>query len=287
MSAKDDSPPVSLFSFQDIITSITGIMFLVVLLLALVILDSSILNSAADMESAPPEPQMDLVELKKKVAALQQLLKDSRKEIQAISMQMENAVSLPSEKLDEKLALEQEKNSNLKQKLQAMARSRRSLREKNSSLEKESLRLAEELRKHDDRIRRQKTELANEQQELEKLKKQLERQKKLISYSVDSDFPKKLLIVECTPDGIRVKNTATGEIRSFVDKNDLTYASSITKFLAWMKTRNRQTEYFSLVITPGAFGYVNTLDQELVSAGFSRGREILPSNDSRILEENP
>ena len=286
MSAKDDSPPVSLFSFQDIITSITGIMFLVVLLLALVILDSSILNSA-DRETTSPEPQPDLVELKKKISALQQLLKDARKEIQTISMQMENAISLPPEKLDEQLALEQEKNSNLKQHLREMERIRRSLRETNRDLKKESLRLAEELRKQDDQISRQKTELANEQQELEKLKTQLERQKKLISYSVDSDFPKKLLIVECTPDGIRVKNTATGEIRSFVDKNDLTYASSITKFLAWMKTRNRQTEYFSLVITPGAFGYVNTLDQELVSAGFSRGREILPSDDSRIFEENP
>ena len=286
MPAKDDSPPVSLFSFQDIITSITGIMFLVVLLLALVILDSSILNSA-DRETTSPEPQMDLVELKKKISALQQLLKDARKEIQTISMQMENAISLPSEKLDEKLALEQEKNSKLKQHLREMERIRRALREKNSDLKKESLRLAEELRKQDDQISRKKTELPKGQQELEKLKKQLERQKKLISYSVDSDFPKKLLIVECTLDGIRVKNTATGEIRSFVDKNDLTYASSITRFLAWMKTRNRQTEYFSLVITPGAFGYVNTLDQELVSAGFSRGREILPSNDSRIFEENP
>ena len=80
---------------------------------------------------------------------------------------------------------------------------------------------------------------------------------------------------------------ATGEIRSFIDPNDLTYASSITHFLQWAKQRDRQNEYFSLVITPGAFGYVNTLDQELTAAGFSRGKEILPSNDSRILEEEP
>ena len=40
MSKKDDSPAISLFSFQDIITSITGIMFLVVLLLLLLIFES-------------------------------------------------------------------------------------------------------------------------------------------------------------------------------------------------------------------------------------------------------
>ena len=38
MPKQDHTPAVSLFSFQDIITSITGIMFLVVLLLLLFIL---------------------------------------------------------------------------------------------------------------------------------------------------------------------------------------------------------------------------------------------------------
>ena len=40
MSRKDDTPAISFFSFQDIITSITGIMFLVVLILVLMILRS-------------------------------------------------------------------------------------------------------------------------------------------------------------------------------------------------------------------------------------------------------
>ena len=38
MSKKDNSPAISFFSFQDIITSITGIMFLVVMMLVLMIL---------------------------------------------------------------------------------------------------------------------------------------------------------------------------------------------------------------------------------------------------------
>ena len=287
MSAKDDSPPVSLFSFQDIITSITGIMFLVVLLLALIILDSSILNAPGEETAPPPEPAPNLAELKKKVTALEQLLKDSRLEFRHLSLQMEKAIQLPLEKLEENLSLEQEKNSNLKRKLQESERIRLSLKNENLHLEKESLRLTEESRRQDGQIQRKKTELEKNRQKLEKLRKQLEKQKKLISYSIDSDFPKKLLIVECGPAGIRVKNTATGEIHNFIDDSDLTYASSIAKFLKWAKTRDCRTEYFSLVITPGAFGYADNLDQELISAGFSRGREILPSNDSRIVEEEP
>ncbi len=175
----------------------------------------------------------------------------------------------------------------LKQKLLDAERLRLTLKNENRHLEKEALRLAKEIRDQETQIQRKQTELETNQKELEKQKKELEKRKKLISYSVDSDFPKKLLIVECSPAGIRVKNSVTGEVYNFIDSADLTYATSITKFLKWAKTRDPQTEYFSLVITPGAFGYANNLDQELISAGFSRGREILPSNDSRIFEEEP
>ena len=55
MPKQDHTPAVSLFSFQDIITSITGIMFLVVLLLLLFILE-------AEPEAAGREPREKLKE---------------------------------------------------------------------------------------------------------------------------------------------------------------------------------------------------------------------------------
>ena len=284
MAARDDSPPVSLFSFQDIITSITGIMFLVVLLLALVILDSSILNSASENNTTPPPA--DPAELRNKIASLRKRLQDSRKEMQTLSLQMDPLLSLPLEQAEQELALQQERRTALKQQLAETERILRPLQKQNQTLERESRRLLDSNRDLDAQIRKRTTELAAARTELEEQKSRLEKRKKLISYSIDSDFPKKLLIVECNSDGIRVKNTATGELKSFIDKNDLTYASSISAFLKWAKTRNRQTEYFSLVITPDAFGYVNNLDHALVAEGVSRGREILPSGDSRILEES-
>ena len=42
MSKKDNTPAISFFSFQDIITSVTGIMFLVVMLLVLMVLRSPV-----------------------------------------------------------------------------------------------------------------------------------------------------------------------------------------------------------------------------------------------------
>lgn len=286
MAYRDDSPPVSLFSFQDIITSITGIMFLVVLLLALIILDSSLLNS---VEEAVPERKAtpDLVELKKKIAALQQLLKENKEEIRKFSLQVEEILPLPLEGIEQKLALEQEKNAELKKRFMEAKELRLSFENENKYLKKEVLRLTAEAGEQEALIKKTETEIGKEQRELEKQKLLLEKRKKIISYSVDSRFPKKLLIVECGPAGIRVKNVATGEVHNFIEESDLTYAASITKFLKWMKSRDKQTEYFSLVITPGAFGYADTLDKELSAAGFSRGKEILPADDSRIFEEAP
>ena len=64
MAAKDNSPAISFFSFQDIITSITGIMFLVVIMLVLMVLQQS--SSA---------PQQKSRELQKELTALEGELK--------------------------------------------------------------------------------------------------------------------------------------------------------------------------------------------------------------------
>ena len=176
MSARDDSPPVSLFSFQDIITSITGIMFLVVLLLALIILDSSILNSASEEKSsAAPPPAQDLTELKQKIALLDQLLKDSQKEYCTLSMQMEQELTLPPDKLDQKLAAEQELHTALKQKLRKTEHLTLSLKNENTLLEKESRRMAKSLQELDKKIQLEKTEISKRQQELEKQNKQIQK----------------------------------------------------------------------------------------------------------------
>ena len=67
MPKQDHTPAVSLFSFQDIITSITGIMFLVVLLLLLFILE-------AEPEAAGREPREKLKEAAARVEELRRQL---------------------------------------------------------------------------------------------------------------------------------------------------------------------------------------------------------------------
>ena len=77
MSKKDDSPASSLFSFQDIITSIPGIMFLVVLLLLLLIFE-------ADPVAEPPK-QTD--KDKQQMQAVMQEINNLKAQIEKIKNQ--------------------------------------------------------------------------------------------------------------------------------------------------------------------------------------------------------
>ena len=70
---QDDESAISLFSFQDIITSLTGIMFLVVLLLVLIMLSSrkpAVAEVNADPQSRELQKQVE--QLKKELSELQQ-----------------------------------------------------------------------------------------------------------------------------------------------------------------------------------------------------------------------
>ena len=73
---------ISLFSFQDIITSITGIMFLVVLLLMLMMITSRVPTGKNSRSSeSVKELQKELTELKNKLQELRDSQKNLDKEI--------------------------------------------------------------------------------------------------------------------------------------------------------------------------------------------------------------
>ena len=70
MAARDNTPTISFFSFQDIITSVTGIMFLVVIMLVLMVLQQN--SSPARQKSR--ELQTELAALENELKQLQDSL---------------------------------------------------------------------------------------------------------------------------------------------------------------------------------------------------------------------
>ena len=130
--SNEDESPISLFSFQDIITSITGIMFLVVLLLVLIMLSSFEKNTSDPVAAETCRLTRELSELKKKLQSLQnnqtelaeqlaKLKKLTPAELAARKMELQQAIhsrTLELKNLIQQLKIQQDKLSLIQQTLE-------------------------------------------------------------------------------------------------------------------------------------------------------------------------
>ena len=95
MASKDNSAAVSFFSFQDIITSITGIMFLVVIMLVLMVLQQGPMK----VQQKNREIQAELTALKKEMKQIQDVLIQLRRQAAEQNRRIEELKKLRIETL--------------------------------------------------------------------------------------------------------------------------------------------------------------------------------------------
>lgn len=217
----------SLFSFQDIITSVTGIMILVTLILALDLMDRTIQAPPVATTEAIDQTTENIEEMQKQIDALKQRL-------QSGVASLANLPSLDATTLERKL---------------------KETKENEQRIEKDSEEKRVELDKKEQALRTVKSaELRDkdqEQQTLEDLEQRVDDLTvKLESIeSQDRMFfkegvkGKETWVVEIGPTGIKAgKIGVSAPPRSFLN------ASS---FQAWMTSLNKNKEALYLVIKPG------------------------------------
>ncbi len=278
MAKKDNAPIISFFSFQDIITSITGIMFLVVLILLLLMLEMSKVSRPERKDSEP------LAELRKKLVAL-------RKETALRTADTEKAAALIAELRKLNPALLEERRQRLVAELQELNRkedilknSLRSLTPDKEQFEKERPEIEARLSKLTDEVSRLKTDLEASEKQVATEQKKLEERMKIVQYTVSAGERKQPVLVECGTDGFKVKPLKGDDeaVTSFpaADKAGLTAA--MDKLVAWAGRFNKDEVYFFLLAKPSVFPEVEALAKLLSEAGFDRGREVMPSDESTV-----
>ena len=109
----DDEPPVSLFSFQDIITSLTGIMIFFLLLLSLIIMElTQKTRDASPVARELEQVRMKNDVLKKQISEMASDIRDYRKRIRIAQSRDESALILERYRLEKQLAeLKSQKDS--------------------------------------------------------------------------------------------------------------------------------------------------------------------------------
>ena len=280
MSRKDDSPAISLFSFQDIITSITGIMFLVVILLILLFLESeSQKNDTAPDQAAIRDITAQIANLEETLIQSRQREKDlekTLKELQAMSLE---TIEKRKKELAEEIA---RKQNELRQNQTANNEMKNSI----ANTEHEIKNLKEKISALKEAVEKERKSVTSNRKMVEELKKQAKSSSNAVTFSVEKDSDKNFILAEFGKDGFRVKdfnNQKDYDLRS-PGNSDVYH---IENFLKWLKQRQNDNEVISVILIPSKIKLWNIIADKLRNAKFDFGVEFYPNDDGTIFIDIP
>ena len=263
MSPRRTTNPVSLFSFQDIITSVVGVMLLIILIL--------LLQLISRMFAAPPSPTLTEQEIRQQIDSIQPVLTElqdsivelrharDRSELQTPSQEQIDAIRSTIETLETDVA-ETEKKIELIQKRIADLRN--------------------------DPAGRQ---LSETQQEVEKLKREIAGlkphagqpgvQMKIVA---PKNADKRAFIVDYSSGGVTVIPADGMPKQTF---------SSATQFNNWVSGRDPKKEQYVVYVRPSQFGEHNrsgrhnSIVTNLRDKGFDVGFQVIGARTNLTLND--
>ena len=269
---------ISLFSFQDIITSITGIMFLVVLLLVLIMITSKVSTAQDKKQSneSVKELQKELAELKNKLQALRDSQKKLDKEIDDLKKLSPEEIQKRKLELQKILQADQVKLDTLTSSLKLKEDQYNQLKTEHHDLDKS----VTHRKKVIEELKKQLEELNKTIKEKETTRQQRSR---VMKYVVHSNSAKQPVLAELDKDGIRFLLL---DDKKIVDLRRPGRAMESLSLMALeLQKLNSSQLYFSIAVKPGGFKYVIQLLELMKNNTFERGTEIMPDDDSSIFEE--
>jgi len=260
-SRRRQGPAVSLFAFQDVMASVIGILFLLVLIMALSVVDEK-------MAEGKDSPIVDESEL----ANLREAVKTKRLAVETL----ENEVGSLARRVEFVSAGDP----------QAARKHVEGLRRELTKLYTEIERKQTSLEKLAKRSRPKEQDLLSKTSELKRTKLRLAKLKKLVgagasrpkvTYIVDEQGDsKEPWLVEIDSDQIRVgsKDGRSATLRFGAQPFDVRKK----QFLAWAGTQDKRSHYFVLLIKPSGLKNANDIGQGLVDEPlkFEIGTDLLP-----------
>lgn len=264
--AKDNIPSVSFFSFQDIITSITGIMFLVVIMLVLMVLQQ---NPVVSQKSKVLQKELDAQ--KKELEKIQTLIADLDRQD---AVQKANIEKLKKIRVETLPGLKDE----WIRKLKKIDNETIELKDLEERMLREQKELAVQKNENEILLRKNKTIYEDSGREIDDLDNEIKYQEKiyrkhknLIRFVWKKNTHKQLVLLECSKTEI-ILSSLNNKVkrRSFTNMNEC---------MSFCRSFSPDDTYFVLMLKPSSFPYGERFSRELQKAGFERGREILPSDD--------
>ena len=258
---KDKGNPVSLFSFQDIVTSLTGIMVIVILVTVL-----QLAEATYDYEN-PKEAPREYHELKAKIAELTERIAKVKQEGDEIPEELKPYLKVTEEELAsqlerERLAAENliNEKDNLQKEMEARKLTLAQIQEQLRLLEEKM----KEARKIKEALEAQLKEIENDEelarlaQEKQKLEQQCERirndiriEADKVEFSFRGTISRKPILIECAGSGFRAQvYKEDNEVMQFTSGS---FNANLDSLLDWLKKKDLKKCYPVLLFRRGGF----------------------------------
>lgn len=252
---RNSEPPVSLFSFQDIITSLTGIMIFFLLLLSLNIIELMQKNQADTPEYQElARAKAKNAVLKNQIAEISRDIANYREKIRSARQQDRSALLIERYRLEKKLRELASRHRELEKRKSEAA-------ERQSQLEKRNRQLAKEKRDLEEHAKQNRSSAdSNERlkKQIAELRREIERRRQEVRVTVDSSIRKIPLLLECSVDRIRVVQLQPRSIRVFERKSPIS-SELANEVAAYLQSFAGEKYYFVFMIKPSAAGYIHYL----------------------------
>ncbi|MEX0642844.1 MAG: hypothetical protein WD468_09100 [Pirellulales bacterium] len=260
MRRRKHSEAFSLFSFQDIITSVTGIIILLTLFLALQLVQQKTFGKASDHTESNEDVKQSIRRVNEQIDQLTQTLQSGQQFLADFAGQSPASLMQEHEQL-------QRTASRLNAELDQLHSDIATLQSQNRTLEQSTEDAANG------------GELSNLQDRVEELKKQLKSLKAAnrIVYNVSPDLTKTPWLVDVSQNSISVVRPGSKEIPKHFDLG--TNGPGIEGLLEWAKRQDAISDYFVLLVRPKSLASYRQVYQGLDDLKFAIGVDLLKQHD--------
>lgn len=252
-----NSTPISLFSFQDIITSVTGIMILVTLMMTLELVQRT-------MTSPAVQTAVVTSEVETRTQQMRQRIEELKGELERRRLASEVLQGIDPRNLAERLQEVERTAARVEQDVERI-RTTAEQAERNHERAKQTQTETERKRQQQKTLEEQLAAAADELEQLKKTNRRI--------YNLDQGTAKKPWLIDVSARELRTAQVGVTAAPTVLRGNSP--VELIAQLSAWLAARDPATEYLVLLIRPSAAELYVALRGEVERQGFELGFDLL------------
>ena len=280
--------PISLFSFQDIITSVTAIMILLVLILTLELI------TRINLKGVAPDDVRVAKALNESIETLRQRLKDLRSETADARDTAQRAAGQSVQELKAEQRKTQRQCERLKETIASLETNATEARIKRRDAERQLVKIekgapaakraqqkAAQNQAAAKELEKQNENEAERQQQAEKELRESPAMVSTLVFNPPQGQSLKPLLAELSEAGIAVMGDGAANVQQF----GWGFQGPPTEFLKWLSARTLAREYIVIMLRPSGLDRLDATRKAILEAGLEFGLELVSEEMDIVLAE--